>query len=128
MASAQIFIDGQSLEFMGNVTDKFTNFINEAEASRSGRVFVKSEAKAKMLSVDSIKVNPRDFEEFVAFFSTCGSRRFTLTVVLDDDCDDGSLTIDYLNAFLVGEPENSFFERTISGFEVAYETRVTTDG
>jgi len=128
MASGQVFIDGQPWEIMGNVTDKFTSFINEAEASRSGRVFVKSEAKAKMLSVDSVKVDPQDFEDLVAFFSTCGSRRFTLTVVLDDDCDDGSLTIDYLNAFLVGEPEFSIFERTISGFEVAYETRVTTDG
>lgn len=128
MAIANVFVDGEPWEIMGNVTDEFLNFTNDVEASRSGRIFVKTESKARKLSIDSVKATPQEYKELFAFLSTCGTSRFTLTIVLDAECEDTLTRIDYTNAVIMGDPSMSLFEQTVSGFEVAYEACVISNG
>ena len=124
MSSATIYIDGDALSFMGNVTDKFLPYNNTIEAARDGRIFVTSEAAVKTVSVDDLKIDIEEFPAIKQFFSECGSKKFNVSIVFDEDCasdlGNGNKTYHYIDCIIQGEPEFSIFERKISNFEFGY--------
>ena len=125
LANGNIFVDGESWEIKGNVTDKFLAYSNTLEASRGGKLYASTETAVKMVSVDEIKLDLNEFEDIAAFFQGCkaSSTKFTATVAIADDCDEGSLEYVYTGCLMQGEPEFSFFEKKITGFEFGYEKR-----
>jgi hypothetical protein len=132
MAIAQVYIDGAAIDFMGNTEDSFLGYTNTVEAARSGNIFVSSEPKAKTLKIDDLKMEPDQFETLSNFLSNCGSKSFNITLSKNEDCG-GSLqnafTEDnYIKCYLTGEPSYSHFENKISGFEVAYQNKITRSG
>jgi hypothetical protein len=131
MANAVVIINGDQIEFMGDITISPLPYTNTAEASRSGRVFTTSEAKPRTLTIEGIKVDLSEIKRFTQFFETCGTKRFTLTVVIDEDCaeeDGGANRYHFVNCVLQGEFEAALFGRSVSGFEVAYEQCIEVDG
>lgn len=124
MARARLYVDGETWEIMGNVVDSFLPYSNSLEASRSGRIFSTTETKVRMLTVDDVKLDVDEFEDIAAFLQECASKRFSVTVAIDEDCGDGSTEFHYLNCLIQGEPSFSIFEKKISGFEVGYEDRI----
>lgn len=125
MSTARLYVEGESWEIMGNVTDSFLSYENTLEASRSGKVYGSTEAKVKTVSVDEIKVNLDEFEEIVAFFDSCkaSTNYFSVTVAIGEDCDDGFFEYVYTNCLVQGSPEFSLFEKKIENFEFGYESR-----
>lgn len=126
MAIARLYVDGESWEIMGNVVDNFLPYSNTIEASRAGRIYATSEAKVKTLSVDDVKLDITEFPDIVEFFESCtaSTNRFNVTVAIGEDCSEGFVEYHYTGCLIQGEPEFSLFEKKISGFEVAYETRI----
>jgi hypothetical protein len=124
MGVSQLQIDGQTWEIMGNITSDFLPYTNTVEASRSGKLFTTSEAKAKTVTVENIMLDPNEFSVIKAYFSQCGSKRFNVTVSKDQDCGTGSVQHNYINCVLSGEPKYSLFENKMSDFEFAYETHI----
>lgn len=127
MAIARLYVDGEPWEIMGNVTDNFLGYSNTVEASRTGRPYVTTESKVRTVAVDTVKLDIREFDQIVEFFDTCSAKRFNVTVAFNEDCPDdadGFTEYHYVNCVLQGEPEFSPFERALSNFEFAYETRI----
>ena len=128
MAIARLYIDGQNFEIMGNVVDKFSAYNNTLEASRSGKIYATTESTVRIVKVDDVKLDISEFDEIRSFFSTCGSKRFNVTVSINEDCasavagEDGYIEHHYINCIIQGEPEFSIFERKISNFEFGYES------
>lgn len=129
MALARLYVDGQTWEIMGNVTDSFLPYTNTVEASRSGKIYATTESRVRTVAVDDVKLNIDEFDEIQAYFTTCGSKRFNVTVAINEDCGPGTIGAEglieyhYINCLLQGEPEFSLFERKIGNFEFAYEAR-----
>lgn len=130
MAIARVYIDGEPWEIMGNVVDSFLPYTNSVEASRSGRNYATTESRVRTLAIDDVKLDISEFENIQLFFTGCGSKRFNVTVAINEDCGpglagaDGYIEYHYINCLLQGEPEFSLFERKIGNFEVAYEARI----
>lgn len=133
MALARLYVDGEPWEIMGNVTDSFLPYSNKVEASRSGKIYATTESRVRTVKVDDVKLNIDEFDAIQAYFSTCGSKRFNVSVALNEDCALGAVGAEeameyhYINCLLQGEPEFSLFERKIGNFEFAYEARVIND-
>lgn len=124
MAIARLYVEGQPWEIMGNVVDSFLPYTNTVEASRGGKIYATAESRVRTVAVDDVKLDPSEFDAIQVFFSTCSSKRFSVTVALDEDCEDGALEYIYLGCLLQGEPEFSLFERKISNFEFGYTQRI----
>lgn len=129
MALARIYVDGEPWEIMGNVTDSFLPYTNTVESSRSGKIYATTESRVRTVSVDDVKLNIDEFDAIQNYFTTCGSKRFNVSIAINEDCPgaltgDGAIEYIYLNCLLQGEPEFSLFERKIGNFEFAYESRV----
>ena len=129
MALARIYVDGEPWEIMGNVTDSFLPYTNSVESSRSGRIYATTESRVRTVSVDDVKLNIDEFDEIQNYFTTCGSKRFNVSVAINEDCpggidgSEGAIEYHYISCVLQGEPEFSLFERKIGNFEFAYEAR-----
>ena len=89
MAIARLYIDGEAFEIMGNVTDSFLPYSNTIEASRSGKIYATTEARVRTVKVDDVKLDISEFDEIQSFFSNCGSKRFNMTVAINEDCGPG---------------------------------------
>ena len=131
MAFARLIIDGEDLDFMGDIEDKFLGYTNTASASRSGRNYIESQPTPRMVSVGDIMANPDDLERIEDFFTNCGERRFTATIALSDGCDspiDGASRIHYINCVLEGDsPTANLITKKVSDFEFSYERRRRVD-
>ncbi len=132
MSSAIIYINGEDIEFMGNVTDKFLPYTNTNEVSRSGKVYTTTEAAVRTVTVENLMFEIAAYAEFKTFIAQCGSKKFNVSMVFDEDCAadlaNGNKTVHYTGCVLQGEPEYSYFERKITGFEFAYSDVVTHIG
>lgn len=124
MSVARFYVDGENWEIMGNVVDKFLPYTNSLEASRSGRIFSNTETKVRTVSVDDIKLDTSEFEAIESFLVNCSSKRFNVTLSIDEDCPETAAEFNYLNCIIEGEPEYSPFEKKISNFSFGYEDRV----
>jgi hypothetical protein len=128
MSISQLIFEGETWEISGNVTDQFIAYTNTVEASRSGKLYTTTESKARMVTVENVMVDPREFTLIKSFFQTCGGRKFNLTVTKNADCATtdglGQLEYHYLNCVLQGELEFSLFENKVSNFEFAYESSI----
>lgn len=126
MTTARLYVDGEAWEISGNVTDSFLPYSNTIEASRSGRVYATTEARARLVTVENIMADLDEFADVVAFFESCAASttRFNVTVAFGEDCADGFTEYHYTGCLVSGEPEYSLFERRITSFEFAYEARV----
>lgn len=126
MTIARIYIEGQPWEIMGNIADSFLGYTNEAMPTRGNRNYIKTTAKTKTLKIDNIMVNPAEQQAFEDYFSSCGTKRFPLTVVTGEGCDEDEFSqeVIYRQAALEGDPEYSIFDNTITGFQVSYEEKV----
>ena len=132
MTIARIYIDGDALEIIGNVTDKFLKYSNELMASRGGRIYASTESKVPTVTVENLMFDNDEYPPFEQFLNSCSSRRFNCTVeFLNDGCGDAvsaaiaGLEYNYIDCIIQGEPEYSFAERKISGFEFGYSRLVT---
>jgi len=130
MAIARLYIDGEAWEIMGNVVDSFLPYSNTVEASRSGKIYATTESRVRTVKVDDVKLDISEFDAIQQFFTGCGSKRFNVTVAINEDCapglagPDGYIEYHYVNCLLQGEPEFSLFERTVKNFEFGYEARI----
>lgn len=125
MSQAQLFVDGTNWDFMGEVTDSFSAYTNNLQASRSGQIYIESETKVKMLKIDEIKVRRNEAQAVQNFLNECSSKVMTITVFYDSDCpDDSGTEVTYLGCRLSGEQEHMAFGDKITGFEVGYEQRI----
>lgn len=131
MAFARLIIDGEDIEFAGDVTDKFLGFSNTNSASRSGRLYTDSQATPKVVEISDIMADPTDLERLKAFFETCGTKRFVVTIVVNDQCADpteGRARYIYTGAVLEGDsPTANLMTKKVSDFSFAYELRTPKD-
>lgn len=125
MSTARLYVEGESWEIMGNVTDSFLPYENSLEASRSGKIYATTEAKVRTVEVDEIKIDLTEFADIVAFFESCkaSTTRFSVTVAIGEECDEGFIEYIYTNCLIQGTPEFSLFERKVENFEFGYEAR-----
>lgn len=126
MTAARIYIEGFPWEIMGEITDSFLGYTNEAQPTRGNRNYIKSSAKVKMLKIENIMVDPNEQQAFEDYFANCGTKQFPLTVVTGEGCDEGVFNqeVIYRNSAIEGEPEYAVFGNAITGFQVSYEQKV----
>ena len=131
MAFARLIIDGEDINFAGDVEDKFLGYSNTTTASRSGANYVESQPTPKMVSIGDILANPAELERFAEFFANCGTRRFVVTIVIADNCagpNDGAARYIYTGCVIEGDsPTANLITKKVSDFAFTYETRTPKD-
>lgn len=129
MATARIYVDGESWEISGDVKDSFLPYENSLEASRSGKVYATTEAKVRTVSVDTIFCQLDEFDDIVKWFESCeaSTNGFTVTIAIGEDCQEPYEYI-YTGCLLNGAPEFSLFNKKIESFEFGYSNRTVKKG
>lgn len=129
MATARLYVDGQSWEISGEVKDSFLPYENTLEASRSGKIYATTEARARMVTVDTIYCQVDEFDDIVKFFESCkaSTNGFTVTVAIGEDCQEPYEVI-YTGCLINGTPEFSMFSKKIESFEFGYSGRTVKKG
>lgn len=131
MAFARLIIDGEDINFAGDIEDKFLGFTNTNTAARSGALYTESQASVKMVSVSDVMANPAELERLKAYFADCGTRAFIVTIVLDENCGDtsvGRARYIYTGCRLEGDsPTVNLITKKVSDFAFAYENVTAKD-
>lgn len=129
MAIARLYVDGESWEISGDVKDSFLPYENSLEASRSGKIYATTEARARTVSVDTIFCQLEEFDQIVKFLEGCNASTngFTVTVAIGEDCQEPYEVI-YTGCLISGTPEFSPFNKKIESFEFGYSNRTVKKG
>lgn len=129
MAIARLYVDGESWEISGDVKDSFLPYENSLEASRSGKIYATTEARARTVSVDTIFCQLEEFDQIVKFLEGCNASTngFTVTVAIGEDCTEPYEVI-YTGCLISGTPEFSPFNKKIESFEFGYSNRTIKKG
>lgn len=129
MAIARLYVDGESWEISGDVKDSFIPYENSLEASRSGKIYATTEARARTVSVDTIFCQLDEISDIVKFFESCtaSTNGFTVTVAIGEDCAEPYEVI-YTGCLISGTPEYSLFNKKIESFEFGYSNRTIKKG
>lgn len=129
MATARLYVDGEAWEISGDVTDSFLPYENTLEASRSGKIYATTEARARTVSIDNIFCQLDEFNDIVKWFESCtaSTNGFAVTIVIGEDCEEPVEYI-YTGCLISGTPEFSLFNKKIESFEFGYSGRTVKKG
>lgn len=131
MAFARVIIDGVDLEFSGDVEVSLLGYSNSTSASRSGRNYVESQTKPKMITIGDVMADPADLITFKELFGDCATRRFVITVVFGENCDSpesGRSRFIFTGCTIDGDgPTANLNTKKVSDFAFAYEVCTAKD-
>lgn len=125
MGFARVIVEGVDWEFAGTFEDEFLGTENELTATRQGTIYADPKAAVKRVTITDIMAPPDQFEEIADFFESCGTRRFVVTLVLGEDCDDDGTNGRYIyyRCILDGRPSIDRIAKKMSNFAFGYEGR-----